>query len=289
MLCGPGAFSDVTKVNYATLLRAMAKEDLLTQEASGLLMVGGKGERMVSHFSFYAVFETPKEWRVLHDGRPLGTLSPHQPPIQGDFLIFAGRRWRIALVDLEAEVIEVVPAPAGKLPTFEPNQPPTSTDARDEMVAVYESTEAEPWLDATAQDLLSQARNAWRRADLTHRVTVESGANLIVFPWVGDLALATTRLILLTQGIEAEADGPALTCKQATKLELQAVAGQVLSGPLPTASELAARLGPFRVDKWDWVLNDELLTQANAARCIDMEGALVALRRIRGDAYRAGA
>jgi ATP-dependent Lhr-like helicase len=285
VLCGPGAFSDVSKENYATLLRAMAKADLISQDASGLIMVGGKGERMVSHFSFYAVFETPKEWRVSNEGRPLGTLSPHRPPIQGDYLIFAGRRWRIALVDMEAEVIEVVPAPAGKLPTFEPNQPPTSNDARDEMVAVYESTEVAPWLDATAQRLLSQARSAWQRANLSHKVAVDTGSSLVVLPWVGDLALDTTRLILLSYGIESEADGPALIAKQTSHTDLLSVAGLALSGKVPTSTELAAKLGPFRVDKWDWVLDEGLLTQANAARCIDVEGALVALRRIHEDTY----
>jgi len=280
ILCGPGPFGDVDVADYARLLRAMAGQDLITQEPMGLLLVAGKGERIASHFSFYAVFESTKEWRVTTGGHTLGTLSPLHPPTVGDFLIFAGRRWSIAAVDADAEVIEVTPAPAGKLPTFDAGPVPISNAARDAMVAVYEGTEEPPWLDQAARALLSEARAAWRRADLSKNTMLKTGAITIVLPWVGDLALNTARLILKSYDIVAELVGPALYVKGLVPSALAAVSARVLAGDHPDALELATMMGRYKLDKWDWVLDDELLTRANAARCIEIDGALTVFRRI---------
>jgi hypothetical protein len=58
------------------------------------------------------------------------------------------------------------------------------------------------------------------------------------------------------------------------------VSARALGGDHPDPLELAALMGRYKLDKWDWVLDDELLTRANAARCIDMDGALKVFRRI---------
>ena len=60
---------------------------------------------------------------------------------------------------------------------------------------------------------------------------------------------------------------------------LTAVSVRALDGDHPNAFELAALMGRYK-SKWDWVLDDELLTRANAARCIDLDGALTVFRRI---------
>jgi ATP-dependent Lhr-like helicase len=285
VLGGPGPFEDVGQALYAELLHAMSNADLITQDSTGLILVAGVGERLISHYSFYAVFETPKEWRVTTTGRPLGTLSPQRPPMVGDFLIFAGRRWRIVLVDSEAQVIEVTPSTAGRLPTFQHDLPPAPSNARDEMVAIYEGGDVADWLNPMARELLADARAAWQRAKLSTSTVVDSGESLIVLPWVGDRALDTVRLILQSYEIDAELDGPALRLHGTTNLQLQEAAKRVLASGAPDAFELAVRLGRFKVDKWDWVLDDHLLGEANAVRCIDVEGALTACQRIVADRY----
>jgi ATP-dependent Lhr-like helicase len=285
VLGGPGPFADVTPTAYAQLIRAMAKADLIIQDPTGLLFVAGVGERLVSHFSFYAVFETPKEWRVTTSGRQLGTWSPQRAPTVGDFLIFAGRRWRVVIVDAEAEVIDVTPSPAGRLPTFDHDLPHAPTDARDEMVAIYEGTDEPEWLNRPALQLLGEARAAWSRASLTTTTVLDIGRTLVALPWVGDRALDTARLILQAYDIDVELDGPALEAHGTTKTQLDTASRRILKGEYPGALELAERLGRYKMDKWDWVLDDPLLTQANAVRCIDVEGALLAFRRIVANTY----
>ncbi len=175
MLCGPGPFGAVDTATYARLLRAMAAKDLVVQDPSGVLLLGELGERFANHYSFYAVFETPREWRITNDGRPLGTLSPVKPPFVGDFIIFAGRRWEIVLIDAQDQVIGVTRAPAGKVPQFDGDPPLVGDAARREMVAVYEGTETPVWLDPQAAELLAEARLAWSRADLSHHSVIDGG------------------------------------------------------------------------------------------------------------------
>ncbi len=283
VLCGPGPFAAVDAATFAQILRSMARSELITQDPSDILLLGRVGEKIVSHFTFYAVFETPTEWRVTTGGRPLGTLSPQLPPTVGDFLIFAGRRWEIAVVDAEAELIDVTPSPAGKVPHFDSELPPLSNAARDEMVAVYEGTDVANWLAADAAEILAEARAAWRRADLSQHTVFEAGHESLVFPWVGDLALATATRMLRGRGVAAEIAGPAIRVPSTSAGELESIALAVVSTCSPDPLKLAEELGPFRVDKWDWVLDEDLLARANADRCIDVEGAMVVFGKIVAD------
>jgi ATP-dependent Lhr-like helicase len=73
---------------------------------------------LVSHYSFYAVFQTPEEYRLISDGRELGTLPVDNMVAPGMMLIFSGRRWLVQEVDDRAKVILVTPAKAGTPPIF---------------------------------------------------------------------------------------------------------------------------------------------------------------------------
>ena len=75
-LCGPGPFDAVGSGDFATLLRHLGSKDvrLLEQAADGALMLGEAGEQIVQSRTFFAVFESTEEWRLVFDGRLLGTL-----------------------------------------------------------------------------------------------------------------------------------------------------------------------------------------------------------------------
>jgi len=47
---------------------------LIEQSPDGMLLLGGAGEQLVEHYSFYAVFQTAEEYRLLTGGTELGTL-----------------------------------------------------------------------------------------------------------------------------------------------------------------------------------------------------------------------
>ena len=74
VLCGEGPFGRVGKSQFADLLRNLGSTDILMQAPDGTLLLGVAGERIVNHYSFYAAFKSVEEWRMVHEGRALGTM-----------------------------------------------------------------------------------------------------------------------------------------------------------------------------------------------------------------------
>jgi ATP-dependent helicase Lhr and Lhr-like helicase len=55
------------------VLRALGQPEvaLIEQTSDGLLLLGPNGEKLVEHYSFYAVFQTPEEYRLISGGKEL--------------------------------------------------------------------------------------------------------------------------------------------------------------------------------------------------------------------------
>lgn len=100
ILCRRGPFKRVDPALFARLLRRLGHPEvaLIEQSPDGTLLLGPAGERIVEHYSFYAVFETPDEYRVLFGSRTLGTIPIVTPLAPDVTIIFAGRRWRVRAV-----------------------------------------------------------------------------------------------------------------------------------------------------------------------------------------------
>lgn len=272
-LCGPGPFSDSDPARFSRLLRSMAAQDLIVQSGDGLLLHGQLGERAVNHYSFYSAFQTQEEWRLIADGRPLGTLPVTQPLAIGGLLIFAGRRWRITGVDTVGHVVELTRAAGGVPPPFGGEVALVGDRVREEMVAVYQGTDVPVWLDAEAKTLLAEGRKAWRRLELDQHVLVAAGNDTIILPWVGDRGLSTAALALATQGLVVSVDGPTLTVTDSSPDQVVAAARSLLAKPVPDPLEFGRHVENSEVDKWDWALDAELAAEATAARIIDVAGA----------------
>lgn len=278
-LCGPGPFHLVDEQRFAQLLRSMAAKELIVQADDGTLLHGSVGERIANHYSFYTAFETPQEWRLLTDGRPLGSLPITGPLETGGMLIFGGRRWSIRTIDSENHVLDLTPSPGGVPPKFGGNAPPVGDRVRREMVSVFNDSVVPPWLDANARDLLLEARENWLRLGLRDRVTVSSETSTIVLPWTGDAALRTATLMLTAAGVEAVVDGPSIVALDTSPSVLSVIASSLIATPID-APELARGLDNLWIDKWDWALDDDLAAESAAARLLDPVGALRILEMI---------
>lgn len=281
-LCGPGPFARVDPRRFAELLRAMAGADLLIQAGDGSLLHGQVGERIVNHYSFYAAFQSPEEWRLIAEGRTLGSLPISRPIAEGSMLIFAGRRWRITTIDPRAHVVELVRAAGGVPPNFGGSGAMTGDRVRAEMPDVYRSEGVPTWLNEEAKRLLDEGRAGWRRLELSERTLISAGNDTVVLPWVGDRSMVTTSLLLGSTALEASAEGAVLTVTDCSPTQLTEVARNLLRGPLPDPSAIARRLENTELDKWDWVLDEDLGAEAAATRLLDIEGAWHVLDLIAG-------
>lgn len=156
-LCGPGSpFTAVTQAQFATLLRGLGGNDVIIQADDGTLLLGQTGERTVNHYSFYAAFKSPEEYRLFMSGRPLGTMPADQALYVDALLIFGGRRWKVSAVDHAQKVIEVIPAAGGRPPQFIGGAGLVHDRVMAEMRTVFAANVVPRYLSATAAAMLTE-------------------------------------------------------------------------------------------------------------------------------------
>jgi len=272
-LCRSGPFADVTKAMFVDLLRALGAHDLLMQSSDGTILLGEKGERLVNHYDFYAAFVSPEEYRIVADGKPLGTLPITQPLVENMVLIFAGRRWRVTAFDERERVVEVVSSPAGRVPVFGGQRGAVHDEIRIEMRRVLEETEVPPYLDSVAQRLLADGRRNYHRLQLDRRRVVRSGDTWHLFPWVGDRAASTIAVQLQALEFDADAESGVVTIHGAPYDALTVTLRRLAEAGALDAVDLAATVLNKQGEKYDSFLSDRLLCQEYARRALDPEGA----------------
>ncbi|MEJ7570275.1 MAG: DEAD/DEAH box helicase [Gaiellaceae bacterium] len=282
-LCATGPFAAVTSRAFATLLRDLASQDLLTQAHDGTVLLGLEGERLVNNYDFYSAFVTSDEYRLVVGPRTLGTLPVTRPLAVGDLLLFAGRRWRVLAVRDAERVIELEPAPGGRAPNFSGGAALVADAVRGRMQRVYELTDDPPYLDGGARRLLAEARETFRRLGLHDTALIPWGRDVVLFPWVGDRALDTLALMLRREGLaEAARDGLALLLPKTTPEKTEAALDRVLCNP-PTAIELAGDVRNKLVEKHHWALSESLLEADFASSRLDIDAASGAAGAVRAD------
>lgn len=196
-LCKVGPFSDVDAEIFAEVLRALGSPEvaLIEQSEDGLLLLGRSGERLVEHYSFFAVFMTPEEFRLVSNGRDLGTIPIDNVMAPGMALIFSGRRWEVVDVDDVARIIEVKPAKGGMPPRFGGDAGDIDDRITARMHAIYLSNDVPVYLDAKAKDLLAEARAGFTAAGFGERRLVQIGQGSDVV--ATRAGTATTRALAL--------------------------------------------------------------------------------------------
>ena len=282
-LCVSGPFDQVDASTFAQLLRDLASHGLLSQTHDGTLVLDLAGERLVNHYDFFSAFTSPDEWRLLANGRALGTLPITFPLVTGLFLIFAGRRWRVVEVHEERREVDLEPARGGVPPHFGGSGAAIHDHVRDEMRRVYEDSEFPVFLDATGRELLAEGRKAYQRFGLRDRSFVQDGRHTLLFPWVGDRITNTLALQLRARRIVVAIEGMAILAHDTTPLDLHAHFAALAEAGPPDARALAASVENKRTEKHHLFLSDRLLNADYAASQLDPEGAWRTARRLSHD------
>jgi len=279
-LCVGGPFSQVTPSMFVQLLRDLGHHDIITQASDGTLLPGVRGERLLNHYSFYTAFQTADEYRLISQGKALGTMPITYPVLPGSFLIFAGQRWQVVDVDAEAKVIDLVHARGGRPPLFFGGGPTIADGIRQRMKAMYESTEVPGYLDRNARQLLAEGRANYLRLGLGRTQILASGRTTWIFPWMGDRVMNTLSVLFTTHDIETSRDGAALSLHRTTPEEVRGIIEGLLQRPLPDPIRLAASVSIRTQDKHDNYLGEALLNAAYAARDLDLPGAWATLETL---------
>lgn len=287
-LCRDGAFRAVDVARYASLLKCMAAKDLIFESADRTLLLAETGERIVNHFGFFAVFQTPEEFRLLHAGRTLGTLALDMSLTKDVLIVFAGRCWRVVEVDAASSTVVVDPAPGGRMPHFEGGKGGRVHDRiRERMVDVWSRADSASYLDRSAQRFLVEGRSAFVRRELATSPIQREGSGSMLFVCRGDRVLNTIAVLLASRGVKALSTPPVIEVDdldpEALRRELDCVVRNA-----PSEMELARSVENKAEGKYDWVLDEELLAADYASRALDLPGALQALEGILGSVASTG-
>ena len=198
-LCDRGPFRSVDPSLFARLLRQLGDPAtaLIEQAPDGTLLPGREGERLVEHYSFFAVFHTPQEFRVVHDVKTLGTIPVSVPLVPDLTIIFVGRRWRVVEVHDREKVIEVTPDHSGKPPAFGGDAGGVHQTVIERIRDVLRADFLPSYLDKTAVQILSSARAAYRRSGLDERPILSPGEDrYLLAPWTGTVGTASLAIVL---------------------------------------------------------------------------------------------
>jgi ATP-dependent Lhr-like helicase len=281
ILVEDGAFREVSRDTFLELLRAMKEQDLIVQMPDGLLLLGSKGERISEHYTFYAAFTTPEEYRIVADPRTLGTLPIEFPVAAGDPIIFAGKRWEVVEVDDLRRTILVKKAFGKRAPRFGGESSLLGHEVRQRMKALYLRQDIPPFLDPGAKKMLEEGRSAFARHGLEHKPLYELGRDTLVFPWSGDKETSTLRLMLAARGVPCDQESGVLLAA-ASMAGVMAALEKLVAGPPVDEVALASQVMNKRREKHDWALTDHLLNATFASARLDVPGAMALAREIIG-------
>ncbi len=272
-LVAEGAFQQVEMSDFVGLLKALGEQDLITQDSSGLLLPGKVGERLINHYEFYSAFTSDEEFRLICDGKLLGSVPVSRPLTKDQRIIFGGRRWQVRDVDLQAKVIIVSAARGGAPPQFDGLGAMVHDVVRQEMRAVLTETAPCPFIDRSAQALLDEGRKTFAALGLADHQLIEQGGGCYLMTWMGDYANDALRLLLNHVGLSCESAGLSIDIDSnalAAKAALETVAdldGNDLVSLLENVENMLR-------EKWDWSLPSPLLMKSFASISLDIATAI---------------
>lgn len=266
IICGAGPFTAVDPKLFADVLRAIGSPDikLIEQSPDGTLLLGELGERVVASHDFYAVFQTPEEYRILCEGKELGTLPVVTVIAPGMTIIFSGRRWQVREVDDQAKTILVVPSGAGIPPLFGGEGGELHDSVVAEMRRVYESREVPAFLDDKARALLGEGRRTYEKLGLRQAGVIEDDGTTYLLPWAGTRACGTLALALKERGIAASARGILIEIERTPLPAVNDTLKDIANAPEPDGERLASNVANLLREKYDRFLSRPLLAKGFA-------------------------
>ena len=251
-------------------------EPLLEQAIDGTIMLGPLGERITASRDFYANFQSNEEWRIVNQGRALGTIPLINAFGVGSIVGFAGRRWQVTVVDDRAKVVEVVAHPAGRIPKFDRLSSEAIHDRlAQEMLLVLTSDELPQYVDDTARKCLSEGRAAFDRLALCSNAFLQGDKDIHLLTWRGSKLNSVLAVLLNSTGVECKSFDVGVTVTGASLEDVHDVLASI--GECPPIEALAPFVENLMMEKFDEFVPADLLRQHWVARHANIAPEITAL------------
>jgi len=274
-------FPAIEKNDFLELLKNLGEKKLIVQDSSGLLLHGEQGEKLVNHYEFYCAFSSDDEIRLECNGKTLGVITQLVPPLVGQGIIFAGKRWRVIATDQIAKVVSVKPDKGGVPPMFSSVGRSMIHDrVRQEMYTILSDDQPVQYLDTVGEQLLNGARFFFNDLQLKSRRVITTGNSLFLVTWCGDIINDTLVLIFRKKELNATNEGVGLSISNIDTEKFFAIVTDVLH---EHEHETLDFFNDIRIPfsgKWDWALSKKLLVKSYCSSYLNVQAALLWLGRL---------
>ena len=131
----------------------------------------------------------------------------------------------------------------------------------------------DPFLDIEGQELLEGARANYKHMELDRKWILQSGSEVQIVPWCGDVIKDTLTLMLQARGKRTVFDGGlSISVRDSSVLSIREMLQNIADGSAEDPIQLAASVPNKTIEKWDGMLPDDLLSASFASAKLDVEG-----------------
>ncbi len=287
LLCQTGPFQNVTVEHFKQLLIEMGEQELITQLSSGELVLGIEGERIVNQYTFYAVFKTPEEYRIIAGDKTLGTLPIDSLVLPDQHIVFGGRRWRVKDIDTEKKTITVEATKGGTPPRFGGEGMSVHDLVRQEMFNIYKAGDYRitidskqiDFIDDTAKELFAEGLQCFKTYNLNQEWFIQQGSYVYIIPWMGDKLVNTLAMMLTKEGYTTSTFAGVIEVEKAQLNDVHDYFRKLVLKPAPTNTELAMLAPEKSIEKYDDYLPETLLTEGYGQKAFDVDNTIKWLKQ----------
>ena len=265
-------FREVGLEDYRALLISMLEHEDIERTDEGGLIIGLRGERMISGYRFFAVFKDSDDYTVRCQSDEIGTIT--NPPPVGDRFALAGRVWEVTDLDMPRRLVYVQKV-KGKMEVSWPGDSgEIHTRLLEKMREILLGEEQYAYLLPNAAARLATARRVARATGMDKSLLLSiGGSSWVLFPWLGTRAFRTLKRYLRREagrlGIsDIQSEGCCyLTFKGKGDLRngfLRAIGDDLSRDGIDTTEMLAAGETPM-FDKFDEYIPADLLKKGYIA------------------------
>ena len=288
LLCKTGPFNKVEIEQFKSLLKSMGGYELITQLRSGELTLGIRGEQIVSHYSFYAVFKTPEEYRVVFGLNTIGTLPVTSIILKNQHIIFAGKKWKVQDVDSDKRIISVEKSSGGTPPAFGGEGLAIHDQIRQEMLNILKNQDYKisvgdhklDFIDKVAKSLFKESVFAFENLNLLNQNIIELGNNVYIFTWLGDKVSNTLEVLFVMNNFLVSCMSGVVEVEQVTKAQVIIHLKSIQATGIPKEEVLSKYIEDKNIEKFDEFLDEDLINIGYARRMFDVDATFQFINKV---------
>lgn len=276
LLCKTGPFYNVSQKMFASILRDLATNELITQLSDKSLAIDIQGERLLSKHDFYTSFEVNEEFTVEHKNTIVGRVPAQSRSLAIDnTFLLAGRGWRIVDILQENKRIIVVPYNERTNPiSYHGEIGLIEGKVREKMKEIYETAIYPNCLNKTAKEHLEHGISTAQKYGITKQSLIESKVGLFLFPFVSDMTLYTISMFLKDELINNEIRYSHLELEYCSKDMLKIAVSNILAQGEEKADKVIKRVRTLDIGRHDKYLSRAIKELAYIEGEFDVDGAL---------------